>query len=588
VTLCSTIGVLRVRGAGEDTPALRLGLSGVLATGDLRPAAMPPAAVLIVRRLSDPAPGCLPARRRTVRVDRRWEQSAQDALSQQYRRAYRPRRGTVPESAGAVVFEDEAELLACMALDLSRGLVPSRWWWKHVRVPDAPLSAAIERVLIERADRVPAAFALLSESGELAGVVEALTPGSAARTLAAVAAASSCELLSAWINEIAANHSVGTAKGTAVSAALEGIENFPVPVNDRSELARDARTVAERPPWEAFTGQVIATVMDPMQAALAAVCVAMHRHHAAVASVSFARALARWYTAVARREVAHTAPTPPAPGEQHAHRVTNRTPQRDIAAATAAPLPVEAADLSITSRPDHRSGMRAIEAAAANRAALDHDVHARPPEGSAPLTLRGTAVFTELGGAFYLVNVMRHLEIPQCFEDDWHLATGAGAWGTLEALARGFLSPAPGRHEHDALWTVLGELAGRSQTDGVIGDGCEAPNGFNPPATWGDSRYPPDPIASDHLASRLSPALVSWLAHALPYVRHRLAQALGVPAAEAGDIVIAHDARIHLTSSHVDVVFPLDHILLPLRMAGLDRDPGWMPAYGRVITFHFE
>ena len=25
-----------------------------------------------------------------------------------------------------------------------------------------------------------------------------------------------------------------------------------------------------------------------------------------------------------------------------------------------------------------------------------------------------------------------------------------------------------------------------------------------------------------------------------------------------------------------------------IRMAGLDRDPGWVPAAGRVISFHFE
>jgi hypothetical protein len=585
----STIGVLRVRGAGEDTPAMRLGLSGVLATGDLRPAAMPPAAVLIVRRLSDPAPGCLPARRRTVRVDRRWEQSAQDALSQQYRRAYRPRRGTVPESSAAVVFEDEAELLACMALDLSRGLVSSRWWWKHVRVPDAPLSAAIERVLIERADRVPAAFALLSESGELASVVEALTAGSAARTLAAVAAASSCEPLSAWINEIAPNDSVATAKRTAVSAASERTENVPAPIDDRSESPGDARTVApERPPWEAFAGEVITAAMHPIQAALAAVCVAIHRRHASVASVAFARALARWYAVVTSGEAAHAAWTIPARGELPPLRSTSGTPRRDIAAADTASLPVVPdARPAASSRPD-ASLASAIEVPAANWPVMDHDAHARSPETSAPHTLRGSALFTELGGAFYLVNVMRHLGMPQCFEDDWRLATGAGAWGTFEALARGLLSLAHERHEHDALWTVLAELAGRSQTDRIIGDGCVTPDNFNPPASWGDSRYPADAIASGQFTSRLSPALVSWLTHAVPYVRHRLAEALGVPAAEAGAMVIAGAARIHLTSSHVDVVFPLDHIALPLRMAGLDRDPGWMPAYGRVITFHFE
>jgi len=31
----------------------------------------------------------------------------------------------------------------------------------------------------------------------------------------------------------------------------------------------------------------------------------------------------------------------------------------------------------------------------------------------------------------------------------------------------------------------------------------------------------------------------------------------------------------------------LDVISLPLRLAGLDRDPGWVPDFGRVVRLHF-
>jgi hypothetical protein len=31
----------------------------------------------------------------------------------------------------------------------------------------------------------------------------------------------------------------------------------------------------------------------------------------------------------------------------------------------------------------------------------------------------------------------------------------------------------------------------------------------------------------------------------------------------------------------------LSAVSLPARLAGLDRDPGWMGDLGRVITFHF-
>jgi hypothetical protein len=35
------------------------------------------------------------------------------------------------------------------------------------------------------------------------------------------------------------------------------------------------------------------------------------------------------------------------------------------------------------------------------------------------------------------------------------------------------------------------------------------------------------------------------------------------------------------------VQFPLAGHPLPLRIAGLDRDPGWLPAAGLAIRFHF-
>jgi hypothetical protein len=36
------------------------------------------------------------------------------------------------------------------------------------------------------------------------------------------------------------------------------------------------------------------------------------------------------------------------------------------------------------------------------------------------------------------------------------------------------------------------------------------------------------------------------------------------------------------------VLFALDQIDLELRLIGLDRDPGWLPAFGRVVLLHYE
>jgi hypothetical protein len=52
--------------------------------------------------------------------------------------------------------------------------------------------------------------------------------------------------------------------------------------------------------------------------------------------------------------------------------------------------------------------------------------------------------------------------------------------------------------------------------------------------------------------------------------------------------IIRESARLYFTCTHIDVVFTLDQIRLSVRKAGFDRNPGWVPELGRVITFYFE
>jgi len=43
-----------------------------------------------------------------------------------------------------------------------------------------------------------------------------------------------------------------------------------------------------------------------------------------------------------------------------------------------------------------------------------------------------------------------------------------------------------------------------------------------------------------------------------------------------------------VTPSRLDLHFSLAGHPLEIRLAGLDRDPGWVPAAGRTIAFHYE
>ncbi len=72
------------------------------------------------------------------------------------------------------------------------------------------------------------------------------------------------------------------------------------------------------------------------------------------------------------------------------------------------------------------------------------------------------------------------------------------------------------------------------------------------------------------------------------YARARLCYALGCDARSLPSLLFAHTARVSVTTTHVDVVMALSELPVEVRVAGLDRDPGWVPAAGRYVAFHFD
>jgi hypothetical protein len=52
--------------------------------------------------------------------------------------------------------------------------------------------------------------------------------------------------------------------------------------------------------------------------------------------------------------------------------------------------------------------------------------------------------------------------------------------------------------------------------------------------------------------------------------------------------VCAYPARLTLTPSSLAINLSLAALPLAIRYAGLDRDPGWIPAAARSVRFVFE
>ena len=75
----------------------------------------------------------------------------------------------------------------------------------------------------------------------------------------------------------------------------------------------------------------------------------------------------------------------------------------------------------------------------------------------------------------------------------------------------------------------------------------------------------------------------------MPFLRQRLCSALDIDhAALLARNLLELTAQVHVTATRIDVRIPLSALPIEVRLSGLDRDPGWVPAAGRTIRFHFD
>ena len=252
-------------------------------------------------------------------------------------------------------------------------------------------------------------------------------------------------------------------------------------------------------------------------------------------------------------------------------------------------------------------------------------------------------VETKLGGLFYLVNVGLFLELYGDFTTPRQPGLALPIWDFVALLGRRLCGA--GVREDDAVWSLLARLAGRVDRE-ELGANFEPPSEWRVPPAWlapfpessvwrwsarGGRlrvRHPEgflildvprraraarsrqlrdemgaythaaefelrrttketDDYADDERAAVGS--LERWVSWLDAYVSARLRRALGVGRHERlARVFVEHEAQVRVTPTHVDVVFQLARLPIEVRLSGLDRDPGWVPAAGRFIAFRYE
>lgn len=587
---------------GAQPVAVRLALQSLGAEwADALPTTLAPQALLMLRRVQL----ALPATALGAWPDAALRQQLRDAGRRHLRdaaaQARRPALGAVGDDAAAVLFADDAELLACLALDALRdgGARLARWWWRDLLQHAWP---DWRSAFAQRPQAVRAALRLLARVD--AGVVATLQ-----RALDGAATDASPALRGPTLSPRAAPHDV------------------PNPALGRAATPRPRRGPAQLPPASSNTPLAAATA-PPTMALLPDQAAPDQAQPLAAAPQNplAANGVPTWLQPASDQAGAnlrqgvdvalpvpaagmqpsstdpaeHTAPGPPAPVAKPAR--AGRTQASATAAQAAMPtqpaaMPAAAPGLLPASRQALPAAPPATPPAtptARPAAAPPTAPHAARPRPSArPAAVpEPTAVYTpEPALGWPMPQVLtspqaKLLLLVGALQDDglypdftrprdpgfalpiWHLLAELGARWLGAAVLR-----------QDPLWQALRARSGT----------LPRPKPAQLTAWW--------PLAGvggggGGGGSPRRASLDTWLRGYSLALHQRLLARLDVDTAQFAAMLTSQPgerpALVWLSEADIVAVFDLNHHALAWRLAGLDRDPGFLPSAGISLRYRFE
>ena len=229
---------------------------------------------------------------------------------------------------------------------------------------------------------------------------------------------------------------------------------------------------------------------------------------------------------------------------------------RRAAATQAVPTRIESASrLVVPTLADAEAAVAPAiggELAAAAGGANDESALAATASMSSAAAKPSTAVVFESAhaGLFFVVNAALHL----------------GLYGDFSRPRHSGLEISPYRFLHD-----IGSAVGKRRFR------------RDPLAAWLAAEADPDGNRRPGSPRAATPTFV------VAYLRARLALSLGLTDPRRLAAALLRIAgRVRIGGERIDVFFALRDLPIAIRFAGLDRDPGWLPAAGRDLRFHFD
>ena len=633
----ATLRSVRMHGASGDPLRARQQMERALADVEWSPPGLPPRALLFVRRLVADGRSGLRAQSEGGSFGR----GVSAALRAHVASARRPGLHDDAAQADAVLFSDETEMLACLVRDWLQGVLSERWWWRGVLAGASPVVWLQQHVLSRGEVLVPVAIQLMqgpAPSARATAPVEAwfarLDDAQARDAVAAVAQA----------HALSGSSTVPMQGGDGLHRTPDRSPTLPAV----EEAAEAAETNPAQIALERLFGtapELRESPLLPAQLLLLALVLALARDPSWARTPQLARALslvdriaaitnpvnrpARAVGGGASFDANTQAPDPSVPSPTPPRARTN-PPIDTLSAANTEGHPMA---------PNSRAQAFAvvfdeITPPATTAAAPTSEAQLVPPRSTHERPA-ATDNQTQFGGIFYLLNAALALGLYGDFTTPKTRGIALSPWDYLALVGRAWFGA---EFVRDPVWALLAALAGRRAAQ-APGRDFVAPAAWKIDPSWLAPWGRVDTLRVHATRSRLSvrhgagfllfdvardstlrplaqaralcaaiaelrgarlsrscsagPALprtgtARWLRWLLGYLEARLALALGVDAVDVVPcLVCRHAARVTASASDVDVELTLDGLPLAIRIAGLDRDPGWIPAAGRRLRFRF-
>jgi hypothetical protein len=455
-------------------------------------------------------------------------------------------------------FASLAQLLAALLADLVRGRAGFNWYWRRwADWFDLPVSRAIAGMLSEHLALLPSICARLAQRGGLATVWMSLNDSDARQLAVELAGLSGFRLPTSLEIAQLPGAEIGSAEGPrsltrAAQAWTETLYRRPGFLTQWRTLLQALKVSDSRYQLAlVLIGQEAAPLLLQQQPvavlALLSNCVTSAQQPAAPRAVAAFSSplLADMIPRMPQPSQAKPLPSRSPTGQTHPTQVLADAKLKSVAGIENQ-TPVSSKVRRYIAQ-DHNNVLQPSQATLAADAsfadasfrapALQQELPAEPAIESPEFA----GFNTTQGGLLYLFNMLNRSELRELMLEHAEILPNGWAW-----LYR--LGQALQLNEDDALVDFIAWQLGLADSNDL-------------------AQLPPMPARAQVLS-----------------LAERWYGKTGVWQPE----LLALSAQVHYSPSHIDLYAPMNAIRLPVRLAGLDINPGWLPWLGRVVSFHYD